>query len=216
MLRTVTDILEEARMRADAETNSPTTDFVTTAELLVYFNKAYRSLLDLIIGASDAAVELLVTSSTLTSPYTLPADFYRVAAVDIPVNGDWRPAKPFQFRNRNDYESESFPRYRVVNGALTFSPTTAAPASVKLWYVAFAADKIAADSIQTFNGWDDYIVATLAADICTKEDRDPQMHLMRKAEAIGRIRDACADLMVEDTLTLAVVERQQEEYFDLI
>lgn len=213
---TAADILTQARSAADAETATPTVDHVTTAELLLVLTRAYRELIDIIV-AEDGGLELLATNATLTTPYALPADFYRHFAAEIPGDqtGTWKPLKQFTFRQRNDYCDTSWPRYRVVGNALVLAPSTAAPASVRLWYVAFPASITStSDVTKSVNGWDDFLIYTLAAYICRKEDRDEQGHQASRAEALMRIRQACKDIAVGDTLVLADVERQPEEYRD--
>lgn len=216
---TLASIILEARQRADAVTPSPTNDFTTDTELLTYANKAYRQLLDLIISCGDSAIELLVTSTTLTTPYTLPADFYRLAGIDVPndtATGTWLALKPFQWRQRNDFTDTSRPRYRLVNGLLKFSPSTAAPSSVRLWYVPYATDLSAVGSVTSYNGWDDYLVGSVAAAICVKEDRDPSPHLGLVQQAAARVQAMCGDLILTDPQTVAQVEYQYEDIYDLI
>lgn len=216
---TVADIIAEARLRADATTPDPTVDFTTDAELEIYVNKAWRQLRDFIILCGDAAIDLMTVDTVLTSPYALPANFYRLVGVDGPnptQNGQWLPLKQFQFRQRNDYADYERPRYRLVNGVLKFSPEGAAPPRIRLWYVAWEADVNGADTITAFNGWDDYLVGSVAAAICVKEDRDPTPHLQLVGVAAERIKLSCVDLNAGDTQVVAEVEHQWEEIYDLI
>lgn len=216
---TLAAILLEARQRADAETPNTALDFTPDSELLTYANKAYRQFLDLIISCGDSAIELLVVSATLTSPYALPADFYRLAGLDAPnptASGTWMPLKPYQWRQRNDFTDATRPRFRLVKGALTFSPADAVPASLRLWYVPYPADLTSLDSISAYNGWDDFLVGSIAAAICVKEDRDPSPHVQLQGMAAARIQTCCADLLITDTETVAETEFQYEEIYDLI
>lgn len=215
---TAGDIITQARSAADAESATPTLDFVKDAELFLVLTRAYRELIDIII-AEDGGLELLATSATLTTPYALPADFYRHIAVEIPGSdaNTWKPLKQYSFRQRNDYSDVTYPRYRIVGNALLMRPSTAAPTSVRLWYVAFpAALTLSADATKSVNGWDDFLIYTLAAYICRKEDRDEQGHQSSRGEALARIRTACKDISVGDTTTIADVETQPEEYLDFL
>jgi hypothetical protein len=216
---TAGDIITQARSAADAETATPTTDFVKDAELLLVLTRAYRELVDIIVS-EDGGLELLATSATLTSPYNLPSDFYRHIAAEIPGDpggNPWKPLKQFSFRQRNDYSDTAWPRYRIVGNALALAPSTAAPTSVRLWYVAFpSALASSSDVTKSVNGWDDFLIYTLAAYICRKEDRDEQGHQASRGEALGRIRAACKDIAIGDTTTIADVESQPEEYFDML
>lgn len=217
---TAASVILEARRRADAETLDAVQDFVTDVELLTYLSKAYRQFLDLIIACGDAAIGLLVDVTTLTAPYTLPADFYRLVGVDAPNDtqyGEWMTLRPFQFAQRNDYSDTNRPRYRIVKGAFQFSPAAAAPAQLRVWYLAFPDDlELDADTLSSFNGWDDFLVGALAAAICVKEDRDPSPHLAFQGQAAERIRQAASVLSPAETLTIAEVEHQWEEIYDLL
>lgn len=215
---TAGDIITQARSAADAESATPTADFVKDVELLLVLTRAYRELIDVIIS-EDGGIELLATSATLTTPYALPADFYRHIAAEIPGSdaNTWKPLKQYAFRQRNDYSDVTYPRYRIVGNALVLMPSTAAPASVRLWYVAYpAALTSSADVTKSVNGWDDFLIYTLAAYICRKEDRDEQGHQASRGEALARIRAACKDIAVSDTTAIADVESQPEEYLDLL
>lgn len=218
---TVANIILDARRHADAETPTPTVDFTPDAELLRYLNNAYRKLIDMIIDAGgDAALSLLAKTTTVTSPYTLPADFYRLVGIDQPnVTGDgntpWRKLKPFEFAQRNSYADPNFPRYRLVSGAIVLMPATAAPTSLQVWYLGNAGTLGSGDSINTFNGWDDFIAWSIARDILAKEDRDVSLAMAMIADARGRIEGACAELTAGDTHVIGEAEHQDEEYFDL-
>lgn len=222
---TAGNIITQARSAADAESATPTLDFVKDAELLLVLTRAYRELIDVIV-AEDGGVELLATNVTLTWPYldsgvglALPSDFYRHLAVEIPgeQSGTWKPLKQFAFRQRNDYSDSSWPRYRIVGNALVLAPSTAAPTSIRLWYVPFpSALTSSSDVTKSVNGWDDFLIYTLAAYICRKEDRDEQGHQASRGEALARIKQACAQIAAGDTTTIADVESQPEEYLDLL
>jgi hypothetical protein len=210
---TVANIILDARRHADAETPSPTTDFTPDAELLRYFNTAYRKFVDMVISSGDAAVGLLLKSAVLTSPYSLPSDFYRLASVDLLSGSDWREVKPFAFRQRNVYKDTSIPRYRLEGQALVLVPSTAVP-TLQVWYVPDGGTATSGASINTLNGWDDFLAYDVASQIALKEDRDlSALHAFRD-EAAARIMQACEDLSAVDTATIADVQRFDEDYFD--
>lgn len=219
LTNTVASIIAEARFRADAQTSTPADDFTTDDELLLILNKAYREFLDLVISCGDAGIELLAQSAILTPPYALPTLFYRIIGVESPddrASGRWRTLKQYQFRTRNDYTDTTFPRWRLVGNALTFTPADSMPAQVQVWYLPYNLDLDAGDAITTFNGWDDLIVATVAAYICTKEDRDVSIPAALRQAAAARITEACANMATTGTLTVAEAEYQIEEIYDLL
>lgn len=216
---TIANILAEARSRADAETPDPTADFTTDVELIRYANKSYKQLIDLICSQGDAAIDLLAVSTTLTTPFVLPTDYYRLVGLDGPNPGSispWIALRPFQFKNRNTYTDTQFPRYRIVNGALMLTPSDSTVTSVRLWYVPVPATLTDVSSVQSFNGWDDFLVGSIAAAICVKEDRDPSPHLGYAQAAASRILEACSRLAIAEPKTIAETEHQYEEIYDLI
>lgn len=212
---TVANILLDARRHADAETPSPTTDFTPDLELVRYFNTSYRKLVDMIVDSGDAAVSLLVKSTTFASPYTMPADFYRVVGVDAQDGTDWRTLKMFSFRKRNVKRDGQWPNYRLEAGQIVLSPATAVP-TLKLWYVANGTTVTTSDSISTFNGWDDFIAWDVAIEILSKEERDISVALLRRNAAADRIMLICNDLNAGDTNTIIDVERYPEELTDFL
>lgn len=224
--RTIQDVIDQARAAADAQTDTPADDFVSDSELLVVGLKAYREFIDYVISCGDAGLELLGISAVITRSafpndyYPLPTDFYRLIAVEIPdprQSNNWIELVQFQFRERNSCADDTRPRYRLVGNQLVLRPNTAAPEVVQIWYfsVPYTDDAILpTDTLVSFNGWDDFLVSTLAAYICTKEDRDPSVHFALKEAAKARITEACANLTTAGTLTIAEVEFQYEDVYD--
>lgn len=215
---TVANILTMARRHADAETPSPTVDFTPDSELVTYFNAAYRKFLDIVLSTpGDAAISLLATKVTLTTPYSMPADFYKVIAVDYQSNNgsgqQWTTVPRFSFHKRNSYNDVNYPSYRIEAGQIVLAPATAVPV-LQLWYVASGATLTSASTVTTFNGWDDYLAWEVARAIIDKEDRDPGVALGHIQEARQRIIEACANLAEAGTDCIAVVEYQPERFFD--
>lgn len=211
---TVANILTMARRHADAETPSPTVDFTPDSELVTYFNAAYRKFIDVVLSTpGDAAISLLATKVTLASPYSMPADFYKVIAVDMQSGGKWCVVPRFNFHKRNSYTDVNYPSYRIEAGQIVLAPDTATP-SLQLWYVASGATLTTASTITTFNGWDDYIAWEVARAILDKEERDPGVAVGHIQEARQRIIEACSNLAEAGTDRIAVVEYMPERFFD--
>jgi len=214
---TAASIISRARKHADAETSTPTVDFVTDTDALEYLTAAYRRLVDVIL--KGGGIDLLLKSATLTAPtYALPADFYREASVDLPdgaAPSGFTPLKRFNFRERLRRCDTSFPSWRIVSGAIILDPSDATPATLKLWYIAdVAVISSTATSVAVFNGWDDFLVYDIAAHIVLKEERDSSMLFgLRQAEA-ERIAGICKELCVVDTEVVADVQRLPEDFFD--
>lgn len=216
----VQDIIDRARRLADAETPTPTTDFVTDDELNIELTSVYRRMLDLIIE-SDGSVEALLVSADVVSPYTVPANTYRVYAVDQPgeTAGRWSRLDSFNFTNRNDYWSDDYPTWRWTGGKILLQPTTALPSTLRVWYIPYGlptsptAGAGVIDVVPSYNGWDDFLAYGLAAYICVKEDRDPSAFLGQYQAAAARIQAAARRMVVLESRTIADVERMPEEIY---
>lgn len=210
---TAANIILAARQQADCETPTPTVDFVTDTEALRYLTSAYRKLVDLIIEAGGQ--DLIAVSATPTAPsYTLPADYYRAISLDIYLNGAYSPLTRFNWRERFKYVNTEFPAWRIINNALVFYPTDATP-TVTLWYVQdVTALSSTSATLNVYNGWDDYLIADIAAAMLEKEERDPSVQWRRRDEAQTRIERAARDQAPGSSDTVALVERTVEDYFD--
>jgi hypothetical protein len=216
--QTVANIIARAREAADAQTPTPTADFVTDTELGNVVLRGYQRLCDGIINV-EGGIDLLAVNTTLTSPYTLPADFYRLAGVDVPdasQTGRWVTLKQFSFANRNAYYNETYPRYRVIGGVIHFSPEDAAPSQLRLWYVPVTTEGTSGpdQTVLSLNGWDEYLVYDAAMYIAVKEERDPSVHAALRDAALQRVVDAVRDLVVGDTMVVADREVYMEDAWD--
>jgi hypothetical protein len=213
----VATIITRARRRCDAETATPTADFITDAELLDFLNSAQKELVDQIADSSEGGLELYATMSTLTSPYSLPADFYRPVALDVPGSGvtSWITAPQFNFQQRNNYTSTERPMWRIVGGTLLFSPSTATPTSVRLWYIPVRTAATSSDSIITYNGWDDYLVGKLMFAILEKEERDTAPANRMVTGAVARIERALMRYTQAATQRAERLEFTPEDLFDV-
>lgn len=211
-------LIQRARYAADAETPTPTTDFITDVESLTYLTNSYRKLLDLIIDSGGQ--DLVTTFATLTSPsYTLPATFYRVAGLDAQIDSNRWSALPrfmFQERNRRSVDT-SFPFWRIIGTTLMFDPPNATPTPLRLWYIAeLNVAAATTDVVQTFGGWDEYLVMDMASQMLLKEERDSSAVDGRFAQAMRRIQTACRELSVHDVEHVSKTEFLPEEAIDFL
>jgi hypothetical protein len=220
-LLTITDLISDARELADAETPSPTTDFVTDTELTRVLARAYRKLYAMVL-AFDGGMFLWTTSTVLTTPYTLPATFYRYVSAEVPGNGgspnNWSELKQFPWQERNSYTDLQNPRIRIVGGLVHFAPQDAAPSSVRLWYVPAApstASIISSGSVNCpVDGMEDFLIATLAFYVCSKEDRDGSLHQMAREEALAVVASAVKSLEYTEARPIADVSVLPADYDD--
>lgn len=212
----VSTIISRARRRCDAETATPAADFVTDTELVDYLNSAYKELIDLIADSSEGGLEMFATVATLTSPYTLPAGFYRPVALDVPGTGTttWITAPQFNFQQRNNYTNSERPMWRIIGGTLKFSPETATPTSVRLWYIPVFTAVTTSDTVTTWNGWDDFLVGKLMFAILEKEERDTKPAERMVAGATQRIERAIMRYNQATSQRADRVEFMPEDVFD--
>ena len=125
--------LGEIKTRAREMSDMVNSGFINDAELTRFINSSAEGLYDLLVAAfgedyyvSPAPFEF--TTNANNDPVGLPDDFYKLAGVDVSVNGgnDWTTAKPFMFNQRNAYNGPFnwYPdivaglRYRIVGNQI--------------------------------------------------------------------------------------------------
>ena len=199
----VSQLITDVRQVTDIETSSPSVDFITDAMLTRWIEQAYRELVDLIIdNGKEEAIDLLAVSTTLTSPFNVPANFYRAVAVDADVFGFQRQLKPSSWRARAAHNAMTLeaPRYKLIGGSVQFFPADNAPTSCTLWYIPTipASD----GSLVTFNGWDEFLLNAVALKVCAKEERDASPFMAARQAAMARIITACKALSVATSETI--------------
>jgi hypothetical protein len=213
-------IITRARNLSDSNTPTPTVDFVTDAELLDYLNQAYKELIDLIADSSDAAIELMAKTATLTSPWTLPADFYRALTIDVPrdtasTTNPWMETQMFSIRGRNRYWNERYPAWRIVGGAIVWEPPTTTIAQARVWYIPnFTELSATSSTVTTYNGWDAFLTGTLIMNILAKNEQDTSLGRQMREEARKRIETACSRITLADTARPVRKEFYNEDQFD--
>jgi hypothetical protein len=172
-LVTFAELKLRARQRADMENSR----FVQDPELGGYVNKSATELYDLLTTVFEDYYSQSAAISIVpgTSRYDLPADFYKLTAVDEAVAaGQGITISRYNFQERN--------RFQTPSGAR----------SVKLWYIPVMPSMVLdADTFDGINGWDEYIVVDVARKLLQKEESDTQPLILEKSDLINRI-NACA------------------------
>lgn len=187
---TVNDTVSRVRKEADIETADQTKSVCPDAELIEYINHGYRALYDIIVEL--AGPEYFGKSTTLTSPYALPSDFYQLIAVDYGT----LPLRQFAFAQRHIPYDTASPRFRVQAGSLVFNPSTFA-GSVTLWYVPHAATLSAGGSFDSYDGWDTYVIAYAVLKVRQKQEYDTRDAERNLAMAEARVRRNAARIKPE-------------------
>lgn len=173
------DLRNQVRQRADIENH---TARFPNSELTSYLNQSWAELYELIISAGD---EYYLSSNTITTSagvdtYSLPADFYKLAGVDIDVGGPQPiPIRKFVFRERNRYlynDGWSYGRpvsYRLWGSNIRFTPRPSANYSVIVWYYPTQTDMSSdSDTIDGVQGWEEFVVLDAAVKCLAKDSRD--------------------------------------------
>ncbi len=220
MSETVADIINDARLLADAETPDGTVDFNTDPELLRYLNRAYKQLVGDIVrfGGQD-----LILRWEILTPATIPAyaveGVYRDVALEA-RNGDrWTDLHRFTFRERNRHQDSQYPSWRwlhdaVAGGGIKFYPEDAEPAELRFWFIPDPTTFELADTVGVFGGWDAYLSARIAMMMLAKEERSTSDAAQEFKIAREHVRTSCLDLNPARADRVANVHRVPEDYED--
>jgi hypothetical protein len=176
------------------------TQFVTDAELITYADQAYREFYDLLINTfKDYVVKQ--TSITLISgqdEYALPADLLKLRLVRL-VGVSAKPLVLRKFNleeiSRLTYSFFGYPvRYITYNHTIRMVPTPTNGGTIEMWYIPTATKITAANqSIEVYNGYDEYVAVLMAMRMAQKEETDYQMLLARKMDLERRIKESMED-----------------------
>ena len=204
---TVADMIINARQRANMES----TNFVTDAEIVNYLDRAWRELYDLITSTAPSNMYFLSsTTINITSnvdTYALPTDFYKLKGIDLPVDPSAPiTLMPFNFNERNRGKNSFFNinatriyRYLLAGNNLKFIPTPSTTVTATLWYVPIPpklstiAGVGLVTSIDSINGWDEYITTDAAIQMLAKEESDTSNLRADKAERKELIIASCVN-----------------------
>lgn len=192
-LVTFGEIKQKARRRADMENST----FVKDAELSDYVNDSIKELYDLLVqkfGNDYFVKEFEFQTQPGVKDYDLPEDFYKLKGVDL-IRGETSDPftlSPFMFIERNRTGLFDNFRYRIIGNQIRFiDPETSR--TIRLWYVPVApllSDD--ADTFDTINGYEEYVVLDAAIKMLQKEEADVQILLAQKGQMELRI-DRAAD-----------------------
>ncbi len=206
---TLTTLLSRVRSRADMVSSA----FVTDADITVWLNEGAQKLHEKLVEAMGE--EYVSSSSTLTTvagtkDYALPATFYKLYGVELPIDGDMRSLTPYNRAERNNYTSTRFsatevPRYSLVGSNLRILPT---PSSALVGAILFAPTftllSSGSDTCNFPNGWERYVVLYAAIQALLKEESSvsglSQMLLKEEKDLdeMKQMRDLAAPKQVVD------------------
>lgn len=209
--RTLASLRDRARKRANMENSG----FVTDAEFNEYINYSISELRDIMIskvGEDYFATSSTVSLTSLTDTYALPADFYKLLWAEmLGEDGHYYKLNRFEISEKNNGGAEFLGyrpdiRYRLRNTDITFSPTKdIGGKTVQLWYVPTTQELSAdIDTLDGYNGWDEYIVLRSAIIALEKEEQDTSQLSLRleqlrlRLETMTPNRDQAQPMRIQD------------------
>lgn len=182
------------------------------ADVYDYVNRALGSLHRRLTAAQPDQRYLSSTSASFsdgTSTYSLPVDFDHLIAVEVSANGVKRWLVAYEMHEHasltspdTDFVGVPF-AYRLRGANIDFLPTPeSADYTYYLWYVPtprqFATSGDEAQTFDTINRLDDYVIAYAARIIATKD---------KQWDLVGECKSLCAEMEAE----IAVIGRGRDQ-----
>lgn len=209
--RTLLSLRDRAKRRSNMENSG----FVSDTEWNDYINYSISELRDILISKVGDDYFATSQSYSLTAnddTYALPADFYKILWVEmLSDDGYYYKLNRFEVSEKNNGSAEFIGyrpdvRYRLRNNDLVFSPTQdIGGRTVKLWYVPLATELSAdADTLDGYNGWDEYVVLRSAVIALEKEEQDTSAlslrleQLRQRMESMSANRDQAQPMRIYD------------------
>lgn len=211
--------LANLRTRARDRANMENSTFVSDSIFNTYINYAISELRDIITSKVGEDYFATSSSTTLTSgqeTVDLPADFYKLLWVEVLIDG---PSTVQNYAKLKRFEVSEMPaapyslvnpwmdlKYRLRADKLWLLPAAATGGrTIRLWYVplptALSAD---ADTLNGYNGWDEYVVLLAARKALVKEEQDVSdiereiFALNQRIEAMAPNRDQAEPMRIQD------------------
>ena len=199
-MTTAQSIVDQARQRADMVGSL----FVTDEEAFEYVKLAWATLYDLITQASQNyflnTVDITLVNNQ--QDYTLPADFYKMAGVDL-TSGVGNPVtlRPFNWVERNRYKysglmtiSGPLYRYNLLGSKIRFTPVPGS-GTVKVYYTPEVVQPtlISSEIDMVGFGFQEYLILYCAMKMLAKEESDTTLIVQELAAQQKRVESMTAD-----------------------
>lgn len=179
---TVQSMIDGARQRADMVNST----FVTDTELIGYINHIYKRFYNKVVNTfenyyvSTAALSIVAG----TDLYDLPTDMLKLLGFDVNRNGQVMTIFPWSLneRNREQRSSDAPYRYIIRGTKIQILPKPDANYAATFFYVPVPTElTLANQSIEVWNGFDEYIMLGAAILCKQKEESDASiLALMQK------------------------------------
>ncbi len=217
---TLSELQARTRELADMETLAPGSAFVDDAELTRALNRALRQLYNKLViqRGDDYYAKTSTTQTTAGVPLVaLPEDFFQLLTVIVSDGtGAFVDAPKFGVHDVAGLRTSEnmiaggiyLYRYRLNAAGLELLPTPRAAHDVTLYYVPTCPElKLAGDTFDGVNGWEDWACYAAAIDLLNKEESFEQAAALAAArgnldvqiQALAGTRDAGRPESVQDT-----------------
>lgn len=175
---TLTTLRSLVREQADMTGSTFITDAAASVDSFI--NRGIQKLHDIVI--QKVPNQYFVSSSNYTttsgtSLYALPSDFYRLLGVDLQVGVEMVDLRRFDFKERNSkkltFNAGMIPEYMLEGSYVRLYPAPAGAYSGVIWYIPVATVlSSGSDSVNYPNGWEEIVVLYAAMLARIKEESD--------------------------------------------
>lgn len=171
------------RTTCKQRTDNVNSSFISDAEWNGYIQSSMQELYGTVVEAygSDYYVNTTpfsITTDGVNNLFALPSDFFKLLGVDLLVMGTTYKVtlKRFPFAERNILST--------VNNQV---PMAGQVLNV-LYVPRLTVPTLDADAIDTYNGWDELIIADVCIKAMAKEESDTQPFVLAKAAMMERLK----------------------------
>jgi hypothetical protein len=187
----VSTLIELARKFADMEEGQ----FCTDQDILELLQDSYIKLYDELIATDE---DYNVSSATInvvggTQDYDLPTDFYKMKAIDWPIDSARNYSlRRFNFQERNSYSIDwkwrHLPCYHIINNTLRLTPNTETKI-VTLWYIPLPITLTESTELTgIYENYKRYLALDSAIQMLNKEHSDTEPLLLERNNELIRIK----------------------------
>jgi len=208
---TLNQLRDQVMDRVEFVTASNGDGFVSRSELDGYINAAASELHDvLVVRYEDHLTSPFPTTFSLTGSaytYLLPSNFFKLRGVDWSDGGTWVPLRRFQHEERGRWMPgggglylERERRFTIMGSYLKFAPEDDCAGTYRFHYVPrWTPLSASAEPLPSvMEQWAEYIVVDAGIKCLAKEESDPSVLVMRKAELLKRIEAGAANRDASD------------------
>jgi hypothetical protein len=169
----------------------------TDAQLNLMIDRSWAKLWGIVINAEPSRyiqrADITITADT--RDYDLPSDFFKLCGVAVADTSDadgYCILDKYEFDERYDYSWASdkhSTRYSVddINGKITFHPVPNWAGTVRIEYIPYAEEWDDSTTINTVNGWDEWIIYDVCASLLALDQEDPSYFISQRNDVEIRI-----------------------------